>query len=84
MPKATVEVVGHTDTIGREKYNLKLSERRALSVYRQLTAGVGKEPAEHIRHRGVGPAEPLFDNQTPEARAFNRTVTITLEYMQVE
>ncbi|MDH4321471.1 MAG: OmpA family protein, partial [Desulfobulbaceae bacterium] len=39
LAKATTEVVGHTDTIGKESYNLKLSERRALSVYRQLTAG---------------------------------------------
>ena len=82
LPQATTEVVGHTDTIGKEDYNLKLSERRALAVYRQLTAATGQEPNERIRHRGVGPQEPLFDNLSPEARAFNRTVTITLEYMQ--
>ncbi len=82
LPQATIEVVGHTDTIGKEDYNLKLSERRALAVYRQLNAAAGQEPNQRLRQRGVGPREPLFDNQSPEARAFNRTVTITLEYMQ--
>jgi outer membrane protein OmpA-like peptidoglycan-associated protein len=33
---------------------------------------------------GVGPKTPLYDNAIPEGRAFNRTVTITLEYMSVE
>ncbi|MDH5298705.1 MAG: OmpA family protein, partial [Desulfobulbaceae bacterium] len=84
LPEATTEIVGHTDNIGKENYNLKLSERRALAVYQLLTTDSGKEPGERIRHRGIGPYEPLFDNQSPEARAFNRTVTITLEYMQGE
>jgi len=81
LPQATVEIVGHTDNIGKEDYNIKLSERRALAVYRLLAATIGEEAAGRIRHRGVGPYEPLYNNATPEARAFNRTVTITLEYM---
>lgn len=84
LPKATVAIVGHTDTIGTEKYNLKLSERRALAVYKLLAAGFGGDLADRIRHSGVGPNSPLFDNQSPEARTFNRTVTITLEYLSVE
>ena len=84
LPEASTEIVGHTDNIGKESYNVKLSERRALSVYKVLTAGYGELTGERIRQRGVGPYDPLFDNQTPEARAFNRTVTITLEYMQGE
>ena len=81
LPQATVDIVGHTDSIGKEDYNIKLSERRALAVYKLLTAAYGEDPGERIRHRGVGPSNPLYDNATPEARAFNRTVTITLEYM---
>ena len=84
LPEATTEIVGHTDNIGKENYNLKLSERRALTVYQLLTTDNGSESGERIQHRGIGPDEPLFDNQSPEARAFNRTVTITLEYMQGE
>jgi outer membrane protein OmpA-like peptidoglycan-associated protein len=81
LPQATAEIVGHTDNIGKDEYNIKLSERRALAVYRLLEATFGEETAGRIRHRGVGPYEPLYNNATPEARAFNRTVTITLEYM---
>lgn len=81
LPEATVEIVGHTDNIGKEDYNIKLSERRALSVYKLLTAAYGEDFGERILHSGVGPNDPLYDNITPEARAFNRTVTITLEYV---
>jgi outer membrane protein OmpA-like peptidoglycan-associated protein len=84
LPQATVEIVGHTDNIGSEKYNLKLSERRALSVYKMLAASYGEAPGDRIRYSGVGPNNPLFDNLTPEARSFNRTVTITLEYVSKE
>lgn len=84
LPRATVAIVGHTDNIGTEKYNLKLSERRALAVYKLLSAGFVENPGERIRYTGVGPNTPLFDNQTPEARSFNRTVTITLEYLSAE
>ena len=80
LPQASAEIVGHTDNIGKEEYNIKLSERRALAVYKLLTEAYGDEVSERIRYRGVGPYEPLYDNATPEARAFNRTVTITLEY----
>ena len=80
LPQAKADIVGHTDNIGKEDYNLKLSERRAKSVYNLLTASYGEDPAGRIQYRGVGAAEPLYDNATPEGRAFNRTVTITLEY----
>ncbi len=81
LPQATVDIVGHTDNIGKEDYNMKLSERRALAVYKLLTAAYGEDPGDRISHRGVGLSNPLYDNTTSEARAFNRTVTITLEYM---
>ena len=35
-----------------------------------------------IAYEGVGPHNPLFDNEVPEGRALNRTVTVTLEYEQ--
>jgi outer membrane protein OmpA-like peptidoglycan-associated protein len=81
LPQATVDIVGHTDNIGKDDYNIKLSERRALAVYKLLTAAYGEDPGERVRHRGVGPSNPLYDNTTPEGRAFNRTVNIILEYM---
>jgi len=84
LPNATVEIVGHTDIIGKEAYNQKLSERRAQAVYRMLSAALGGSAGERIHYSGVGPNSPLFDNQSPEGRSFNRTVTITLEYMSAE
>lgn len=84
LPHASVEVVGHTDNIGKETYNIKLSERRALAVYKMLKAAFSVDPGDRIRYSGVGPNSPLYDNTLPGGRAFNRTVTITLEYMSAE
>lgn len=77
-----VNIVGHTDIIGSEDYNIKLSERRAKAVYDQLLVELGKEKAHVIQYSGVGPFDPLYDNMLPENRALNRTVTITLIYQQ--
>ncbi len=79
LPEAKVLIVGHTDNIGSEDYNLKLSERRAKSVYDQIINYYGAEDAR-ITYQGVGADVPLYENVSPEARAFNRTVTILLEY----
>lgn len=84
LPQATVEIVGHTDNIGKEAYNIKLSERRALAVYKLLAAAYGEAADDRIHYSGVGPNTPPYDNLSPEARAFNRTVTITLEYLSKE
>jgi outer membrane protein OmpA-like peptidoglycan-associated protein len=81
LPQAFIEIVGHTDNIGKPAYNIKLSERRALAVYKLLAAAYGEAAGERIRYSGVGPNIPPYDNLSPEARAFNRTVTITLEYL---
>jgi len=84
LPQTTVEIVGHTDNLGKESYNQKLSERRALAVYKMLIAAYGEDSGERIRYRGVGPNEPLYENISPERRSFNRTVTITLDYLSAE
>ncbi|MFZ7127947.1 MAG: OmpA family protein [Desulfobacterales bacterium] len=79
LPAATVEITGHTDNIGKDDYNMKLSERRAKAVYDQLIAAYGSA-ADRIRFSGLGPFNPLYENNMPENRALNRTVTIILEY----
>jgi outer membrane protein OmpA-like peptidoglycan-associated protein len=84
FPDAQVSIVGHTDNIGKEEYNLKLSERRAKAVYEQIMAALGEDPSEAVTHMGVGPFDPLYGNGLPENRALNRTVTVTLEYEQIE
>jgi len=84
LPEASVAIVGHTDTIGNDDYNLKLSERRAKAVYDQVLALYGEDSAGRIRYSGVGEGDPLYDNLSPEGRAFNRTVAVTLEYRAKE
>jgi outer membrane protein OmpA-like peptidoglycan-associated protein/Mg-chelatase subunit ChlD len=79
LPAAKVTIVGHTDIIGKEAYNLDLSKRRAKTAYDQIIAA-GVPAADRIRHEGAGPADPPYDNGLPEGRAFNRTVSVTLEY----
>lgn len=84
FPEAKVSIAGHTDNIGKEDYNLKLSERRAKAVYDQIMATLGEDHSETVTHMGVGPFDPLYGNGLPENRALNRTVTVTLEYEQKE
>lgn len=79
LPEVNVEIVGHTDNIGKDAYNMRLSERRAQAVYDQLIASYGQGGGQ-IRYSGMGPFNPLYENDMPENRALNRTVTISLEY----
>lgn len=79
QPGAHVEginVVGHTDSIGTDRYNQKLSERRANSVVQFLTgAGV---PQNIIQSHGEGERNPVATNKTPEGRQQNRRVEVTV------
>ena len=79
VPSARVSIVGHTDTIGKEAYNVDLSTRRAKAAFEMIVAG-GAINSGNISYEGAGPHNPLFDNELPEGRALNRTVTVTLEY----
>jgi len=69
-----LDVVGHTDSIGTDAYNQKLSERRAQAVADYLaTQGVAKD---HMTVSGKGESQPVADNKTKEGRAKNRRVEI--------
>lgn len=81
VPSAQVRIVGHTDTIGKEAYNVSLSERRAKAAFKQMQSS-GLNPSLDITHEGAGPFDPMYDNELPEGRALNRTVTVTIEYEQ--
>ena len=78
IPDAKVWIVGHTDSIGPENYNLRLSRGRARAVYNQITAGLTE--LKNLTYKGVGLHQPLYDNASPEGRALNRTVVVTLDY----
>lgn len=81
VPTASVSIVGHTDIIGQEAYNLDLSTKRAKAAYDLILAG-GVPAGDNISYQGIGPHDALFDNELPEGRALNRTVTVTLAYEQ--
>ncbi len=83
----SVDIVGHTDSIGTEEYNQRLSERRAASA------------ADHLVQRGVNPAvittrgesfrQPIAPNRingrdNPEGRAMNRRVDIMVDAQRTQ
>ena len=69
-----VIAIGHTDSIGSDAYNQKLSVRRAESVKAYLVSK-GIE-ANRIYTEGKGKKQPVADNKTREGRAKNRRVEI--------
>lgn len=71
-----VRVDGHTDNTGPSRHNAALSRRRAEAAAKGL---VGSGIADRsIERRGFGEDKPVADNKTPEGRAQNRRVVITL------
>ena len=76
-PKLSIVCEGHTDWIGTDAYNQKLSERRATSV-RDWLVTKGGIPASRIGVTGYGKSVPKFDNNTDEGRYLNRRVELRL------
>lgn len=75
-PQNKVELGGHTDAIGADAYNLRLSERRAQSVMDYLVErGVEVERMSAVGH---GESMPVADNQSEEGREQNRRVELTI------
>lgn len=73
-PDANLEVSGHTDDRGKDAYNQKLSEKRAVAVKAYLVKkGIA---ADRIAAKGYGETMPVADNKTAEGRAANRRVEI--------
>ncbi len=68
---------GHTNNLGRPQYNIKLSQRRALSVSRYLIDRHHIDPGRLILH-GYGDTRPVADNNTEEGLEQNRRVEFIL------
>jgi outer membrane protein OmpA-like peptidoglycan-associated protein len=71
-----VRVEGHTDNTGSPRHNGALSMRRAETAAQELIRGGLADRA--VERRGHGAERPVADNATPEGRAQNRRVVITL------
>lgn len=79
-PGNVLIVSGHTDEVGSESYNQRLSERRAANVADYLIErGV---PASAITVYGFGETRPKATNATPEGRQLNRRVEINIRAAQ--
>jgi outer membrane protein OmpA-like peptidoglycan-associated protein/tetratricopeptide (TPR) repeat protein len=72
----SIEIQGHTDNIGNDEDNMKLSGNRARSVYEYLIAsGVS---AGRLTYKGYGETMPVADNSTEEGRARNRRTVFVI------
>lgn len=69
-----IEVAGHTDSRGSDKYNMSLSQRRAEAVRNYLISkGIA---ADRLTAKGYGESQPVADNATDEGRFKNRRVEL--------
>ena len=75
-PGLTLQIEGHTDSVGSDEFNQQLSERRADSV-RDFLAAQGVA-ASSITARGFGKTQPVASNDTPEGRQRNRRVELVV------
>jgi OOP family OmpA-OmpF porin len=77
-PQTHTTVEGHTDSVGPDAYNQKLSEKRAGAVKQVLVNqyGVG---ANRVNSIGYGKSRPVADNATDAGRAINRRVEAQVE-----
>jgi len=75
--KTTLTIVGHTDNVGSNQYNQKLSERRAVSVA-QYFESRHVSPLR-LATLGKGEGEPVASNNTESGRSANRRVEIYVE-----
>lgn len=72
-----IEIEGHTDAVGSEEYNLRLSESRAASV-RDYLVQASLDTARIVATRGLGKTRPVATNDTAEGRQMNRRVEIII------
>jgi len=75
-PGLKLQVEGHTDSIGSDAYNQKLSEKRANNVRDYLVKQ--NVPEDAITAMGFGKADPVADNKTAKGRQLNRRVEMVV------
>lgn len=75
-PDTNILVVGHTDSVGAESYNMTLSKNRAYAVTNYLQ---GKGLSQNrFTTNWFGETQPMHDNSTAEGRAKNRRVNVAI------
>jgi len=76
-PTAQLTVTGHTDSVGSDAYNQKLSDKRAHSVVEYLIEQ-GVPRSSFVSVVGAGESQPVADNKTADGRAMNRRTEIKI------
>src|SRR5690606_8777640 len=75
-PDTNILVVGHTDSVGTEEYNMTLSKNRAYAVTNYLSGnGISRG---RLNTNWFGETQPMHDNSTAEGRAKNRRVNVAI------
>ncbi len=77
-PSSDVSVNGYTDILGTEDYNTKLSTNRANAVKTDIAGHIKGRVKSLVAH-GYGKTQPLYPNDLPEGRYYNRTVQVLVE-----
>jgi OmpA-OmpF porin, OOP family len=77
-PTTTAVIEGHTDNVGSEQHNLKLSQRRSESVVNELVDKFGIERSR-LSAKGYGMTRPIADNATEEGRQKNRRIEAVID-----
>ena len=76
-PEVQCEISGHTDSVGSDSYNQKLSEDRAKSVY-EYFIHEGGVSSKRLSYKGYGKTRPIASNDTEEGRQQNRRVELNI------
>ena len=76
FPDTNILVVGHTDSVGAEEYNMKLSKNRAYAVTNYLLQNDISQ--SRLTTNWFGETQPMHDNSTAEGRAKNRRVNVAI------
>ncbi|MFO7722839.1 MAG: OmpA family protein [Bacteroidales bacterium] len=75
-PSVKIEIAGHTDSVGDDDANLKLSQSRADAVKAYLIKkGIA---SSRVVAKGYGETRPVADNETPEGRQKNRRTEVNI------
>lgn len=82
--ESEVDVIGHSDRLGNDDFNMRLSQRRAASTADYMNEELTKRPfiqkqIDKNNARGVGESKLLYNNDLPEGRFYSRTVRIKIE-----
>jgi outer membrane protein OmpA-like peptidoglycan-associated protein len=74
---AMISIEGHTDSIGNDSNNQRISTERAIAIQQYLLANMNLAP-EQVQAVGYGESAPIASNETEEGRAQNRRIEVVL------